>query len=172
MWKRVAIVGGCAMAVAACGSTSNPSASSSTSNQPLEFANCMRSHGVPSFPDPSGRGQIAITPGSGINPKSPAFQAAQQACGKFAKGGGGPLQMSAGEHRAALRFAECMRGNGQPDFPDPTLTAPIGAARVLALRGMVFALPAGVDPKSPGFRRAASRCGVTPPGGAPTPAPG
>jgi hypothetical protein len=34
----------------------------------------MRSHGVPNFPDPG-----ASLP-SGVNPQSPAFQAAQQAC--------------------------------------------------------------------------------------------
>lgn len=132
----------------------------------------MRAHGLTTFPDTiAGRG-FQFTPNSGLNPQSPAFQAAQQACHKFAPGKAGPPQMSASQHRAAVRFAECMRANGQPNFPDPTLTAPTGATRVLALRGMVFALAAGVDPKSPAFRQAASRCGVTPPGGSPVAAPG
>lgn len=48
----------------------------------LKFAACMRSHGVPNFPDPkvsSGRVQIRIG-GPGIDPNSPPFQAALKAC--------------------------------------------------------------------------------------------
>ncbi len=128
----------------------------------------MRAHGVTNFPDPhAGGGGFQFTPNSGINPQSPAFQSAQQACRKFLPGKPGPPHMSASEERAALRFAECMRANGQPDFPDPVRTAPGGTAtRVLALQGMEFALGAGIDPKSPAFRQAATRCGVTLPGGA------
>jgi hypothetical protein len=51
--------------------------------QLLAFAKCMRSHGVPSFADPSTRG---ITPPAGIDPNSPAFQSATQACHRFLPG--------------------------------------------------------------------------------------
>lgn len=55
----------------------------------LAFARCMRSNGVPSFPDPtfgaSGPQQVAGGP-NGINPQAPAFRHALSACG--AKGGG------------------------------------------------------------------------------------
>ena len=49
-------------------------------------ARCMRSHGVPNFPDPQfqtgpGGGLGVRIGGPGINPRSPAFQAAQKACG-------------------------------------------------------------------------------------------
>jgi hypothetical protein len=52
----------------------------------LEFANCMRSHGVPNYPDPkvisrSSGNQTLYLPG--INPRSPAFQAGAKACGGF-----------------------------------------------------------------------------------------
>jgi hypothetical protein len=41
----------------------------------LAFARCMRANGVPNFPDPNGQsGQLG--PSSGIDPTSPAFQAA------------------------------------------------------------------------------------------------
>jgi hypothetical protein len=55
----------------------------------LKFARCMRSHGVPNFPDPKvitgpGGGQQAYLPG--VNPQSPAFQAAATACGGGPKG--------------------------------------------------------------------------------------
>jgi hypothetical protein len=51
----------------------------------VKFAECIRAHGVPSFPDPTfpAGGGIAIRTGPGVNPDSPAFQHAQQVCGSF-----------------------------------------------------------------------------------------
>jgi hypothetical protein len=55
----------------------------------LQFARCMRSHGVPNFPDPK------VTPGTagnhvaylpGVNFQAPAFQSAAKACGGGPKG--------------------------------------------------------------------------------------
>jgi hypothetical protein len=49
----------------------------------LQFAHCMRSHGVASFPDPQFQGggvTERLRAGTGIDPSSPAFKAAQQAC--------------------------------------------------------------------------------------------
>lgn len=46
----------------------------------LEHAQCMRENGVPDFPDPEfsdGGARIAL---EGIDPESPAFQEAQEAC--------------------------------------------------------------------------------------------
>lgn len=43
----------------------------------LSFAKCMRSHGVPSFPDPDPNGAIDL---HGINPNSSQFQKAAQTC--------------------------------------------------------------------------------------------
>jgi hypothetical protein len=51
----------------------------------LKFSACMRSHGVPKFPDPqfsAGRASLQIGRNSGIDPSSPTFQAAQKACQK------------------------------------------------------------------------------------------
>jgi hypothetical protein len=54
--------------------------------QALAMSRCMRTHGVPNFPDPQfpgGGGAGIRLNGSGINPNSPAFQAAQKACGSI-----------------------------------------------------------------------------------------
>ncbi|MGO9959622.1 MAG: hypothetical protein ACLP50_27200 [Solirubrobacteraceae bacterium] len=58
--------------------------------QGLQFARCMRSHGVPNFPDPK---VVSTSPGGnqqvylpGVNPQSPAFQTAAKACGAGPKG--------------------------------------------------------------------------------------
>jgi hypothetical protein len=66
-------------------------------DQALKFARCMRSHGV-NMPDPQAEGggikmsaSSSSHSGGGIDPKSPAFQSAQKACGRFMPGGkGGP----------------------------------------------------------------------------------
>lgn len=56
--------------------------------QALAMSRCMRSHGVPNFPDPTfqtgpGGGFGVRLGGPGINFNSPAFQAAQKVCGKI-----------------------------------------------------------------------------------------
>jgi hypothetical protein len=62
----------------------------------VKFAACMRKHGVPNFPDPNSQGGIQISPssGSGLDPNSPTFQAAQKACGSKLGPGGGPVTAS------------------------------------------------------------------------------
>jgi hypothetical protein len=47
-------------------------------NQILKFVKCMRKNGVPDFPDPTTGGGVIV--GSGIDPSSPQFQSAMQAC--------------------------------------------------------------------------------------------
>jgi hypothetical protein len=155
---------GCAL-LAACGSTGQPSgtgtgtasAAQGGKSRDLEFSNCMRSHGVTNFPDPPATGlQLPV----GVNAQSPAFKSAQQACKQFEPDNGPPPATSARDRTAALAFARCMRSDGVPEFPDPSFSPPTGAPRILFLRGVVFAMPASVDPKSPAFRRAARACGV------------
>jgi hypothetical protein len=65
----------------------------------LKFSACMRSHGVPTFPDPqfgNGNIRIHIGPGSGIDPQSPQFQAAQKACQGDLPGKAGPATAKVG----------------------------------------------------------------------------
>ena len=49
----------------------------------LRFAQCVRAHGLPSFPDPGSDGRIPDPATVGIDQGSPRFQAANRACGKF-----------------------------------------------------------------------------------------
>lgn len=60
-----------------------PKVSSSQKEQLIVQAQCMRTHGVPGFPDPQfpTSGGILISPGTNVTPDSPAFQAASKACG-------------------------------------------------------------------------------------------
>jgi hypothetical protein len=157
---------GCAVAIAACGSTNSSGKSASNpSTQLLRFSECMRSHGVPSFPDPTGQG---IHIGPGIDPSSPAFKAAQSACGKMLPGGGpGNQHPTAQQIGMARRLSECMRQHGVTSFPDPSLTppsSPAGHSLVLDLSGVVLALPSTINPSSPGFVQAAKACHFPLPG--------
>lgn len=52
--------------------------------QDIRFADCMRSHGVPSFPDPDHDG--AFTLPAGADQQAPAFQDATRACQKAQPG--------------------------------------------------------------------------------------
>jgi hypothetical protein len=160
------------VAIAACSGTasdsnvsgsSSPSGSSSAHAAFLAFSACMRSHGVPNFPDPSGGGGIRIQEGSGINPASPAFQAARAKCNHLLPGGGPPTgPPSAQAKLAALKISECMRRHGISAFPDPTVklpSSPAGYSEVLDRGGAVLAVPSTIDVQSPAYQLAAAACG-------------
>lgn len=54
--------------------------------QMLKFTQCMRAHGIKNMRDPTSKG-INLA-GTGIDPHSPQFQAAQKACKQYLPGGG------------------------------------------------------------------------------------
>jgi hypothetical protein len=80
---------------AGCGSSSKPQAAVSVDSG-VRFADCMRAHGISNFPDPGTGGGVQINAAPGMNPASPAFGAAQKACGGGA-GGPGAVQMTEAE---------------------------------------------------------------------------
>jgi hypothetical protein len=152
----------CAVAIAACGS-STQSTSTVSSTQGLKFADCMRAHGVPNFPDPITGGGLQFRPGSGIDPSSPAFQAAQSACSKLLPGGPparhGPP--SAQAEKQMLTISECMRAHGVTGFPDPTTNPPSsirGYSLVLGRGGVFLAVPDTINTGSPAYTTAAAAC--------------
>ena len=90
----------------------------------LEWARCMREHGIdvpdPEFGSDGGGFQVRVG-GPGFNPDSERFREAQEACGT-PFGREGPPALSEGERQefqdAMLEFAQCMREHGV-DMPDP-----------------------------------------------------
>lgn len=153
-----------AISCAACSSpSSGPGSTGSTGSGPasgpaakaLAYTQCMRNHGIKDFPDPGANGSLSIgasaQAGSGgkgasdLNPDSPAYQAANQACRSLLPGGsvsGGQLA----QHVAAgVQLAACMRSHGFPSFPDPTSQN-------------VFNIPGGIDPNSAAYQSALSSC--------------
>ena len=65
--------------------TSSPNGTSKAADA-RAYSACMRKNGVPNFPDPQG-GKLIMKQGSGIDPNSPQFQAAQKKCQKLLPGG-------------------------------------------------------------------------------------
>lgn len=134
--------------------------------QALTFARCMRSSGVPNFPDPKGGGFL-FQRGAGVDPSSPAFEAAQAKCKKFlppGPGSGPPPSAKTLAH--FLRIAQCMRRNGVPGFPDPRTSVPSnpraalgsGGGVISDIEGVILVFPGTIDERSPAFMRAATTC--------------
>lgn len=100
----------------------------------LAYAGCMRSHGVPNWPDPvrTPHGDYGFRT-KGINPQSAAFHGAQQACNALAPEGWstGGQQLSLAQQQAWLTWATCIRSHGMQSFPDPTFPGG-GAVQIAA----------------------------------------
>jgi hypothetical protein len=132
----------------------------------LKYSECMRANGVPNFPDPSAGGGFEFQAGSGIDPSSSAFQAAQTKCRKLLPGGGPPApgetsHPAPGVLAQFVKIAACMREHGVPSFPDPSTTVPAmpaGGGEISDIEGVIFLFPASMNTQSPAFTRAAAAC--------------
>ncbi len=145
----------------ACGGGSSPAASSTggsasaaggaTREQAaLAYARCMRSHGVPDFPDPDSNGNFHV----GNNSVSGQETAANQVCNHLLNVG---TQLNAAQTQHTLsqlvKYAQCMRAHGVPNFPDPHTTS--GGLGVPS--GFSFDM-SGIDLKSQQTRSANQAC--------------
>jgi hypothetical protein len=167
--RALALLGvtGLALAASACGGSSGAtprgSTSASSSRDPVAWSACMRSHGVPNFPDPGSTGQIRLDPRklaeSGIDVDSPRFKRAARACLRLQPKGARATarQPTAAQQQAMLRFARCMRSHGVPNFPDPQPGGALDLAQKVAA------------PNSPQFKATEHTCRNFVPG-APIPA--
>jgi hypothetical protein len=101
-------------------SSSNPSAAAAQQNGPLAFARCMRSHGVPTYPDPTSSGLVKESLQQ-LGVSSSRFQSASSDCSHLLPdGGSGPTPAQVQQVKAeGLTFSQCVRGHGVPNFPDP-----------------------------------------------------
>jgi hypothetical protein len=152
----LAPIAAAALLAAGCGGGSAgdgraASAASGGSDQAAKYSQCMRKNGVPEFPDPvDGQIQLRATPGGGLDPDSPEFKRAQQACRDLApsgaQGGAGP---PAEVQKQVLDYAKCIRQHGVPNFPDPDFSG--GAVQLRLPRG-------GIDPNSKQFKAAQQAC--------------
>ena len=157
-FRALALVGvaGLTLAVSACGSSgakvaqvgTSSGANRSRPHDSQAFSACMRSHGVPTFPDPDSSGTIQVP--SSIDDRVPPVRAAYRACRNLAPSEGSLTGQGDVMHQdQLLAFAKCMRSHGVPQFPDPQV-----------VNGHInMHLTAGqIDPSSPTVTAAMAAC--------------
>ena len=159
-------------AIAACGSGSPSSGGQTNPNQAqaqqdtVNFARCMRSHGVSNFPD-----DLNFENVPGIIPSSPAFKAAQTTCQHLLPvKAPRPAAPSARTFATLLRLSNCLRAHGYPSMPDPRPNPPPqggspGATRYSALFGegdYWIGIPNAVDAHGAPFIHALHICHASP----------
>jgi hypothetical protein len=130
------------LTVACSGSASSTgsggSSSGSANSRLVAYSQCMRSHGLPNFPDPAGGVPPKVT-AQELGVSSSRLQGAQGACQHLLPATGGSLTASSLQQcylagvcpqalvqqalSAGREFAQCMRSHGAPDWPDPSLDA-------------------------------------------------
>ena len=121
-------------------------------SQMLAFSHCMQTHGVPNFPEPNAQG---VVQGSGLDPSSPGFQSASNKCRHLLPNNGKPTAAQEAQAVAqALKFSECMRAHGIPDFPDPQVKG--GGAQISIRLG--GGPGSDLNPQNPRFQAAQSAC--------------
>jgi hypothetical protein len=135
----------CAVGLIACGgggSDSGSGGSASSEEAGLEFAQCMRAHGV-EIEDPKPGQNIAIPD------DDPSTKKALAACNGKLDGAGQELSAEEDEEfrEGWLAFSECMREEGI-DLADPRFPG----------NGKVLLGIAGIDTTSPAFEAAAEAC--------------
>jgi hypothetical protein len=100
----------------------------------VAYSSCMRSHGVPRFPDPTSSGVLPKVSLQQLGVSAAQLQSAETACRRLLPSGGSRQQQDAclmlatcpaAEVRQILaaerKYARCMRAHGVPNWPDPTL---------------------------------------------------
>jgi hypothetical protein len=175
-----------ATVIAACGSGSPASTSTvghTTQAQVEEqlrqalvrFADCMRSHGVSGFPDPTAPGaakEFILSQIPGVDTQSPAFRSAHKACVHLLPSNGSNTQRATEQVMAQLvQTSRCMRAHGVAAFPDPTTSAPSNQAAYFDVAGFggpnsspgapplaYLAIPNSINPNSPATKQAATAC--------------
>jgi hypothetical protein len=149
------------LVAAACGSrspspqvahlgTTTPAASGSSSagsptNSAVAYAQCIRAHGVPNWPDPDEHGHFNAK----TDLFTPQLRAALKACKDLLPGGGNMTtggKISPQEQAQLLKYAKCMRAHGIKNFPDPTSN------------GLTLSPGNALDPSSPQFQAADKAC--------------
>jgi len=115
------------------GSSSSNSSPAAQGNKALAHSHCMRSNGVPNYPDPNSNGNLPKGNAQAFGVSTSQYQAAEQACGHLLPSNGSasltqclmtgacPRSVVQPGLEEGRKFAQCMRSHGVPNWPDPTV---------------------------------------------------
>jgi hypothetical protein len=132
--------------VAACSGQSTPTGSagagagtaSTSTPSAVAYSACMRSHGVPNFPDPGTNGGIPKGDAQSFGVSSSQLGSAQTACRQMLPSTGGSFLQASQQCLDAdscspavvqqiltvqRAYSRCVRPRGFPNWPDPTIDA-------------------------------------------------
>jgi len=136
----VVLAAACSGSPSSTGSGGSPNAAGSTSSpSAVGYSRCMRSHGMPNFPDPTSNGQVPKADPQQLGVSTSQLQAAQTACQHLIPGTGSTAEQQqetqcamAGDCSQAVvqqwmsglrTLAQCLRSHGEPNWPDPIITS-------------------------------------------------
>ena len=123
------------------------------------YSSCIRSHGVPDFPDPGSSGQLSkqavVSALRGVSDSR--AEAATGACARLNPAGPENPILTAQEQQDYLRAAACMRSHGIAGFPDPTFPD----------ERLNLQIPSSIDTTTAQFTQAAQTCTKLIPAGLP-----
>jgi hypothetical protein len=134
----LALLAACSGGASSIRSSDSPNAGeSSNSSSAVAYSACMRSRGVPNFPDPDSGGQLPKADAQHLGVSSSQLHTTQHACESVLPSNGGAINassiqqcMEAGDCPQPLtqqvlneerKFALCMRSRGVPNWPDPSI---------------------------------------------------
>jgi hypothetical protein len=157
-----AAAAGFALLVTACGGGGPAAAGKSPAYQKaLAYSQCMRSHGVPGWPDPDTQGMVSASQVQQASTGTSQLQLAEAACahlqpsGHYIQVNPAQLQKLTAE---GLKFADCMRSHGIANFPDPD--------QAHLQNGQLGFGMTGIDTNSPQYQSAQKACEALLPGNA------
>jgi hypothetical protein len=135
----------------------------SVENGLLAYVSCMRTHGEPDMPALTIDGNsvhMSAAPGSGFDPNTPRFAAANKECKHLVPkrgGASGGNTITPADQAAYLKAVVCMRSHGVPNFPDPTFEN----------NSVEFNETTPIDTNSPQYKSALATCQKLIPAGLP-----
>lgn len=113
--------------------TSTSSRGTAQGNEALDYSRCMRSNGVPNYPDPDSNGNLRKGDAQAFGVSSSQYQAAEQTCQHSLPNTGSasltqclmtgdcPRSVVQPALEEGQKFARCMRRHGIRSWPDPTV---------------------------------------------------
>jgi hypothetical protein len=149
----------CSLLAAGCGggspgvanvATSTINSTATAQNGALAFARCMRSHGIPGWPDPLSNGGFDKSRLRQLGLSVSRVRALEEGpCNHLLNVGASQgYTITPADRTDYLHAAACMRSHGVPGFPDPTFKN----------NGVQTNIPASINQDSAQFKSAAETC--------------